>query len=101
MNFNSSIWTYGFQHEYYFPNENVQLNTLRAGERGVENHVPKEMLPVLIGIVKAYNDKFREQEVTFQEQLHALSDEIMLLRRQIHYLARHLPPGLQLPPPED
>ena len=62
-----------------------------------ENHFPKGMLPVLTTIVKTYNNKLREQEVTFQEQVHALSDEIMLLQRQIHYPARHLPPGLQMP----
>ena len=40
-----------------------------------------------------------EQEQTFNVYLHALPDDIMLLQRQIHYLARHLPPGLQMPPP--
>ena len=98
MNPNSSVWTYAFQHGCHFPNEIVLRDTITAGFRGVDNHVPKEMLPVLSSIVLTYIDKFREQEEAFHEQLHALSDEIMLLRRQIHYLARHLPPGFQKPP---
>ena len=57
------------------------------------------MIPVLTSIVTNYNKKLNKQEQSFNVLLHAFYENIMILQRQIHYLASHLPPGLQMPPP--
>ena len=76
-------------------------DTLRAGLNGHEIHVPKEIVPVLNSIVKTYdlNKKLNEQEQSFDMRLHDFYEYIMVLQRQIHYLARHVPPRLQMPHP--
>ena len=46
------LWTYGFEHGYEFPDDVMLRDTITAGERGVENHGPKEIVPVLCSIVQ-------------------------------------------------
>ena len=57
------------------------------------------MVPVLNSIVKTFNKKLNEQEQSFNVWLHDFYEFIMVFQRQIHDLARPVPPGLQMPPP--
>ena len=57
------------------------------------------MVPVLNSIVKTYNKILNEKEQSFNVRLHDFHECIVVLQRQIHYLARHVPPRLQMPHP--
>ena len=88
-----------FQYGHAFLSAIMMPDTLRARLNGHEIHVPKEMVAVLNSIVKTYYKKLNEQEQSLNVLLHAFYENITILLRPIHYLAHHLPPGLQMPPP--
>ena len=46
-----------FQYGHAFPSAIMMQDTLRAGLKGNEIHVPTEMIPVLTSIVTTYNKK--------------------------------------------
>ena len=94
MSSNDLLNPFYFQSGQAFPDEIVMRDTLRAGCRGHETHVPREMLPVLTSIVLTYNNKFKQQEENFQMQLHDLYHKIFALQSQLNFLADH--PGERL-----
>ena len=101
MNLSNNDYPSHFQYGHAFPSAIMMEDTFRAGLKGHEIHVPKEMVPALNSIVKTFNKKLNEQEQSFNMLLHDFYKNLMVLQRQIHddYLARHVPPGLQMPPP--
>ena len=69
---------------------NDMANTLCAGIKGAEIHVPQNMIPVLNSIVHAYNKELEELRDFFYTKVRFLEEKVKVLGCQ-------LSPATQMP----